>query len=368
MTRIPVGSGAVAVAALLCGAGVAAALSLLGSDHLAAPRLLPGPSIAQPREASVAAARAAPRSADPEPAGSHGAHPAGSVEPETPAIRTGERKAAHISRPRVRVRDAVTLAEVLDALVRFEAAGAAGAGSVIVEANGYHPARRSCPMATASAPDRTIDVLLVPAEAPPGIVLLARDSTGEPVEHLSVDASIVLRQPNSEPLVRPLWSRYTRGNEGRHELPSAPAGEVELRIGAADAEHRLRPLCTERRTFVVDGRSAVADEVVFAPGAVPWLEFVRADGRGYDPEADGVLTLRVVAPDGSTPAIRWLQGFGTGTRGAEDAVPGIGPVWPSESLAPGTYLLSVWVRSELRARRPLHLDAGQSRLERVVVP
>jgi hypothetical protein len=279
-----------------------------------------------------------------------------------------DRVAAPATQQALRVRDASTLLAVPGAVSRVEIRPEDGAQILVIEAIGYHAVRLPLCGNHAAVTGQPIDVLLVPVDQPVGITILAQSADGLPVDRLSVAAHLLERTSRSEQTRRSLWARHSHAVAGRHVLPGVPAGEIELSLAAEDGQHRLLPLRTERCTLSFDGCTPVAMAVVLAPAAVPWLEFLRPSGRVFDPECDGPLTLTLATPDGSRTPVRWLQAVGRGTRGAADAVMGIGTAWPSESLPPGTYTLSVWVRSSLRVQRSLQLVAGCVLHERITIP
>jgi hypothetical protein len=133
------------------------------------------------------------------------------------------------------------------------------------------------------------------------------------------------------------------------------------RASPAAAEHRTtkhgrRWSRGSRRTHLLRTRSRRLDRA--APSG-------RTFARPHPRRAAAPALLRL---DGFEQPIRWRQAFGSGTRGSDDALTGFGPAWPSETLAAGTYLLTVARGADVRSRHTLHLVNGQVSRERIRVP
>ena len=350
----------------------------------AAPPPPPGAEQPGPHEREAAELASGERSpvaaAEPtDPATQTGAAPTGAA----PADASPTDAAATL---RLHVRSQATFTEVADFRWRFRTSdsvqhgeGRGGmadvrlrhgiVGELLVEADGFMPHVCAAAATTIDMP-AVVDVFLAPAVRAAGITLMVHDTALQPAPHVRVDA-FVLTSDNRDGawhLGTPLWARRTDAEDGRYVLPDLPPGEYGIRVLATDAEGTTLPLLPFLRRYWLRGDNGFIEDVALEPGCLPILIFVDGANKPLDPAKTKVTALRLHAPGGPPVPRVWTAATEKGAKTAVDLPPAVGPTWPAQPLAPGTYTLELFVADQLRVQQLLTLRAGERQEERIVVP
>lgn len=244
-------------------------------------------------------------------------------------------------------------------------------GELLVEADGMQPSTMALQVPSPPAAARFVDVFLEAAPAATGITLRVTDVAQQPVGSVRVDA-FVLELDNRDAawhLGRPLWQRRAAAPDGRYQLPALPPGEYGILLTAVDEGGAPVPLLPYRHRFALTGSNGFVEDVPLEPGCLFRLELVEVGGTALDPARRGVVGLDL-RPTGGEPIPRkWVvDAHGAALASAIDVLPGVGPVYAAEPVAPGSYTLTVTIDGTVRASVPLLLQPGAGQPERVVVP
>lgn len=249
-------------------------------------------------------------------------------------------------------------------------------GELTVEADGFTPHMRPELQAPdAGAAQLAVEVFLTPAALATGITLQVHDPNGQPVPNVRVEP-FVLNADNRDltwQLGKPVWSRAATAADGRYVLPELAPGEYGLRVLALDATGQVLPMLPFLRPYTLTGNNGFVEDVTLEPGCMPVLELVNPAGAPLDP-AHGAITLSLRLAGGPAVQRLWQQqrtgpaGEAAGLVGSIDALPVVGPGWPAEPVAAGSYQLSVFVDGQPALERSLVLRAGERQPERLLVP
>jgi hypothetical protein len=250
-------------------------------------------------------------------------------------------------------------------------------GDLLVEADGMQPyTKKRCAIPAENEPKLLLDVFMTPSATAAGIKLLVKRLDNQPVTNVRVDA-FELNASNRDTawqLGQPLWARRTAAEDGVYELPPLPPGEYGILLVATSKEGVLLPLMPFRRTFALNGSNGFLEDVPLEEACALQLQLLETNSQPFDPKVHGNVTISL-NPVGQTGLQRkWTTttkpnaaGKVLGTVSEANRVPGLGPIWLDEPIAPGSYLLEIFINGDPRVSRTLLLRQNERQQETIYV-
>jgi hypothetical protein len=250
-------------------------------------------------------------------------------------------------------------------------------GDLMVEADGMQPfTKKRLVLPAENEPTLLVDVFLTPSATAAGIKLIVKRLDNQPVAHVRVDAFEINAgtRDTAWQLGQPLWARRTAAEDGIYELPPLPPGEYGILLVATSSEGTLLPLQPFRRTFVLNGSNGFLEDVPLEEACALQLQLLKSNRQPFDPKIHGNVTVSL-NPVGETGLQRkWTtarqpdaSGKVTGTISEANRVPGPGLIWLDEPIAPGAYLLEIFIDGDARVSQTLLLRSNERQLETIYV-
>ena len=295
---------------------------------------------------------------------------------------------------RISVRNIVTQAAITSFRWRFQQASKAlrgesnssalelslpnlAVGNLLIEADGMQPfTQKELRLPGAGAPPETLDIYLTPVATAAGITLMVKDLDNQPVVDVRVDAydlSALKRKENWQ-LSRPIWARRTTSTDGIYTLPPLPPGEYGILLVATTSQGDLKPLAPFHRVFDLNGSNGFLEDVSLAPACALRLELRNGSGQPFDPKLHGEVAIRLNPTGEAGTQRKWTAQAEPANPSAPprtvseaDRVPGKGLIWLDEPVAPGSYLLEIFIDGNQRVHQQLQLRQGEQQVERVTI-
>ncbi len=375
---------------------LAAYLSLSTSGSIDAPppyEESPAPPRNSGIETQPVAQAETERKASSKPAEAEGKSPRPTLSP-TPTTAPVEAPVEPPTTIRIVVRDIVTQAAVDSFRWRFQQASMAlrgesssstlalslpnlAVGNLLIEADGMQPfTQKELRIPAAGAPAETLNVYLTPVATAAGITLMVKTLDNQPVVDVRVDAyelSALKRKENWQ-LGRPIWARRTTSTDGIYALPPLPPGEYGILLVATSSQGDLLPVAPFRHVFDLNGSNGFLEDVSLAPACALRLELSNSSGQPFDPKLHGEVAIRLNPVGEAGIKRKWTASEESGnptaalrTVSEADRVPGKGLIWLDEPVAPGTYLLEIFIDGNQRVHQQLQLRQGEQQIERVTI-
>lgn len=236
-------------------------------------------------------------------------------------------------------------------------------GDLLVEAEGMQPfSHKAFVTPTANEQQEHVDVFLTPTPTGLGITLMVKDLDRQPIQHVRVDA-FKLNITNKESgwdLGQPMWARRTDAADGTYKLPSLPPGDYGIVLVATDEQGNLLPLASYRQTFTLNGSNGFLEDVPLEPSCALTLDLFDSSNAPFDPKIYGKTSISLNAVGQVGIQRKWTaKAEQSGTVSQNNAVAGKGRVWLDQPIAPGTYLLEIFVNSDPRVSQTLVLRPEQ---------
>lgn len=262
-------------------------------------------------------------------------------------------------------------------------------GDLLVEAEGMQPfTKKQFVIPAENEPKLLVDVFLTPSATAAGITLLVKRLDNQPVTDVRVDAFEINdgNRDTAWQLQQPLWARRTAAEDGVYQLPPLPPGEYGILLVATSPEGDLLPLQPFRRTFRLTGSNGFLEDVPLEEACALQLQLLETNNQPFDPKSHGNVTISL-NPAGQTGLQRkWTTmakpdaaggntggntrsntRSNTGTVSEANRVPGPGLIWLDEPIAPGSYLLEIFINGDPRVSQTLLLRGNERQLETIYV-
>ena len=250
-------------------------------------------------------------------------------------------------------------------------------GNLLIEADGMQPfTRKELRIPAAGAPTASLDIYLTPVATAAGITLMVKTLDNQPVVNVRVDAYDLSALQNKEQwqLERPIWARRTTAIDGVYRLPPLPPGEYGILLVATTSEGDLLPVAPFRRVFNLDGSNGFLEHVTLEPACALRLKLQNGNGQPFDPKLHQEVAIRLNLAGEDGMQRKWTASEESDnpsdvlrTVSEADRVPGKGMIWLDEPVAPGTYLLEIFIDGNQRVQQQLQLRQGEQQVERVTI-
>jgi len=239
-------------------------------------------------------------------------------------------------------------------------------GDLLIEADGMQPVEQKAFQTIGhNEPTQRLDVFLTPVPTGQGIKLMVKTLDRQPVPHVRVDAYKLRSDQNANEqtgwdLGQPLWSRGNSKPDGVYGLPPLPAGNYGIVLVATDPEGKQLPLSGYRQTFAVTGSNGFLEDVLLEPACALTIDLRDGQSRPYDPKVYGKTTISLNKAGETGIQRKWTANDDpSGTITEPNTVAGKGNVWLDQPIAPGNYLLEIFVDGDPRVSHSLQLRAEQ---------
>lgn len=236
-------------------------------------------------------------------------------------------------------------------------------GNLLVEAEGMQPfSLLAFVTPTANEPQKYIDVFLTPRPTGQGITLMVKDLGRQPIPHVRVDAFKldVTNKESGWDLGQPIWARRADAEDGIYRLPSLPPGDYGIMLVATDEEGNPLALASFRQTFTLNGSNGFLEDVPLEPACALTLDLFDGSNAPFDPKVYGKTSISLNQIGQVGIQRKWTaKADKSGTVSQANAVAGKGRVWLDQPVAPGTYLLEIFVNNDPRVSSTLVLRPEQ---------
>ncbi|MGK0156540.1 MAG: hypothetical protein ACI9SE_003509 [Neolewinella sp.] len=254
-------------------------------------------------------------------------------------------------------------------------------GDLLVEAEGMQPfTKKQFAIPAENEPKLLLEVFLTPVATAAGITLLVKRLDNQPVADVRVDAFEIdaAKRDTAWQLGQPLWSRRTAAEDGIYQLPPLPPGEYGILLVATSPEGELLPLLPFRRTFVLNGSNGFLEDVPLEEACALQLQLLEINRQPFNPKDHGNVTISLNQPGQTGLQRKWTTNATpnatgqvttkiTGTISEANRVPGPGLIWLDEPIAPGRYLLEIFINGDPRVSQTLLLRHNERQLETIYV-